>query len=78
MRNNFPNVYLDRVNNQEVWAEILGEARNNMENLIYKNWAVELTQKSIGVITPRMDGTRLKGIGKSFVIKDGAKTYLSE
>jgi len=46
-----------------------------MENLIYKNWAVELTQKSNGVITPRMDGTRLKGIG---VIKDGAKTYLSE
>lgn len=77
MRNNFPNVYLEKVNNRELWSEILGEAKENIENLIFKYWAVELTQRTNGAGTPGMDGISFKSVGKHFENVDDAKAYLT-
>lgn len=75
-RNNFPNVYLEKLNNKELWDEILGEAKGNLENLIYKFWAVELTQKTNGAGTPGMDGIFFKPIARQFESDDAARVYL--
>lgn len=77
VRNKFSNVHLEKLNNRELWQEILEEAKNDLESVIFKVWAVELTQKTNGAFTPGIDGVSFETVGKHFEDKETAKEYLS-
>ena len=78
-RNRFSNVYRENLNNPTKWSTILNDSKNNLENIIYKFWAVELTELTNGAKTPGIDGKAFITKGKLFQDNEeaNAKEYLA-
>ena len=78
-RNRFSNVYRDRIEDTQEWKEILNDSKKNMESIILKYWAVELTQKTNGAYTPGMDEVSFQPVDKEFNLEqaDAAQAYLA-
>jgi retron-type reverse transcriptase len=78
-RNRFGNVLREKLSTQANWTHILDESKKNLENIIFKVWAVELTSKSEGAHTPGMDESAFRTIGRTFEEEDveSAREYLS-
>jgi retron-type reverse transcriptase len=78
-RNRFGNVYREKLADPTNWKDILDISRDNLENIIFKFWAVELTQTTNGANTASKDGIAFKSKGKKFhkEDKEKAKEYLA-
>lgn len=79
-RNRFSNTIREKLNEPEYWNSILTESTANIENIIFKVWATELTEKTNGAKTPSVDGIAFKKIPKLFLSdqEDEAREYLSD
>lgn len=79
-RNRFSNTIREKLNKPEYWNSILIESTANLENIIFKVWATELTEKTNGAQTPSVDGIAFKKIPKLFSSdqEDEAREYLSD
>jgi retron-type reverse transcriptase len=78
-RNRFSNVYREKLIDPNNWEDILEDSKNNLENIIFKFWAVELTQLTNGAKTASVDGIAFKSKGKLFEKGENreAKEYLA-
>jgi retron-type reverse transcriptase len=78
--NPYSNVYRDRIKNPEEWREILHDAKGNLESILLKYWAVELTHKTNGACTPGIDEISFKRLGILFEINqvEAAREYLAK
>jgi len=74
-RNRFSNVYRENLNDQTKWNAILNDSRDNLENIIFKYWSVELTQSTNGAKTAGIDGKAFKSKGKLFQENEGAEAH---
>lgn len=70
-RNRYSNVIRELLKDKNLWEEILLDAKNNLEDIIFKVWAVQLSSKSDGAKTPGMDGLSFK---KSTILFDEKET----
>lgn len=77
-RNKCSNTIRSKVENSELWEEIMAEAKNNLENIIFKVWAVQLISKTNGAQTPGMDNQAFKTKTSLFDEKEivSARLYL--
>lgn len=78
-RNRFSNVCREKLKNTDNWTEILFFSKLNMENIIFKYWAVEKIYRTNGAKTPGIDGIAFKSISRGFKSneKDKAKDLLA-
>jgi retron-type reverse transcriptase len=78
LRNRFSNTIREKLNVPENWKEILPVSAANIENIIYKVWATEMTEKTNGAKTPSVDGISFKKVPRLFSQKEEAREYLSK
>jgi len=78
-RNRFSNIYIEKLIDPNYWEDILEDSKYNLENIIFKFWAVELTQFTDGAKTASVDGIAFKSKGKLFKEGEGkeAREYLA-